>query len=65
MMDRESIAQLMRPFFLENIKQEIENIVVDHSKGTPARTQSTSKCPLKIVTVAMVKLDFYNLKMPP
>ena len=51
--------------FLENIKQEAENIVADHSKGTPARTQSTSKCPLKIVTVAVVKLDFYNLKMPP
>ena len=65
MMDRESIAQLMRPFFLENIKQEVENIVADHSKGTPTRTQSTSKCPLKIVTVAVVELDFYNLKMPP
>nr|XP_023897708.1 nuclear pore complex protein NUP107-like [Quercus suber]POE54269.1 isoform 3 of nuclear pore complex protein [Quercus suber] len=29
--------------FLENIKQEAESIVADHSEGTPARTQSASK----------------------
>ena len=43
--------------FLENIKQEAESIVADHSEGTPARTQSASKWRLSIDGHGMTDMD--------
>ena len=43
--------------FLENVKQEAESIVADHSEGTPARTQSASKWRSSIDGHGMTDMD--------
>ena len=43
--------------FLENVKQEDESIVADHSEGTPAKTQSVSKWRSSIDGHGMTDMD--------